>query len=66
MSDNLKRTRYWVAHLDDERSQREHAFWYRFASNPGLVYFTFKRAEDIPETCHCGNKFYLVATPDDP
>lgn len=48
----------WAMHYDDERSKKVHAFWYRFETHPDFVYFTFKRLEDIPKVCECGNKFY--------
>lgn len=51
----------FAAHLDDERSQAAHPFWYRFGPpHDGVLYFTFKRAEDVPAKCDCGNDFYIV------
>lgn len=54
----------FAAHLDDERSKREHVFWYRFGPpHDEVLYFSFEKTEDIPEKCHCGNDFYLVNKP---
>jgi hypothetical protein len=55
-----ERKKIWALHRDDERSQRVHAFWYRFESHPGVIHFTFDRIEDVPKVCECGNEFFIV------
>lgn len=56
---STKEPMIFACHADDERSQREHAFWYRFGT--GVLWFTFKKPEDVPAVCDCGNKFVIPA-----
>lgn len=56
-----KKPMVFACHEDDERSQQAHPFWYRFESSPGVLWFTFPTVADVPEACHCGNKFHVPA-----